>query len=87
MELNQNPMNIVHHIGRQWGSYDYYSMIYPKSQSSKMGLQNGGNGGLNDNLQRVENNQQLEGEMINVDPSLIKNTTTTRRMELLRLLL
>jgi hypothetical protein len=53
MELNQNPMNTVHHIGRQWGSYDYYSTIYPKFQSSKMGPQSGGNGGLNDNLQRA----------------------------------
>jgi hypothetical protein len=52
-----------------------------------MGLQNGGNGGLNDNLQRANNDQQLEGEMVNVDPSLIKNTTTTRRMDLLGLLL
>jgi hypothetical protein len=52
-----------------------------------MGPQNGGNGSLNDNLQRAENDQQLEGEMINVDPSLNKNITTTIRMDLLRLLL
>jgi hypothetical protein len=64
VEVNQNPMNIVHHIGRQWGSYDYYSTIYPKSQSLGMGPQNGGNDNFNDNLQRAKNDQQLEGEMI-----------------------
>jgi hypothetical protein len=50
-----------------------------------MGLRNGGNGGPNDNLQGVENNQQLEGKMTNVDPLLTRNIIITRRMDLLGL--
>jgi hypothetical protein len=50
-----------------------------------MGLQNGGNGGLNDKLQGVEKNQHLEGKMMNVDPSLTRNTIIARRMDLLGL--
>ncbi len=80
MEVNQNSMlyNMLEKNGEAKATTQRSTLDFNLCFEG-MGSQNGGNGGFNDNLQGVVNNQQLEGKMMNVDPSLTRNIITTRR--------
>lgn len=86
VEVNQNPMlySILENNGEAKATAQRSTPNFNLCLEG-VGLQNVRNGGLNDNLQGVKNNQQIEGKVTNVDPSLTKNTITIRRMDLLGL--